>query len=200
MKTHRNSTRRLGIPRKDFIKWTALAAAAVVVLVLISVGTEFLLYKATGVVLRPSNTEKEIQDFWDMKPSVREAAAQRLCTVNNADALDEQISLVWGQCEKEGVKDYDKNGVVNCCDRATAFCIKWKQSYRNDIRLCQQQTNAMNHMYVQIYLPDYGWWSVDPAFTGNGTHDMQAVWGCRYNPGQDITEAYWVRVFSKHIR
>ena len=128
--------------------------------------------------------------------------SRRMCipsTVGDAADVDEQMSLVWNLCEKEGVKDYDKNGVVNCCDRATAFCIKWKKSYRNDIRLCQQQTNVLNHMYVQIYLPDYGWWSVDPTFTENGTHDMQAVWGWRYNPAQDVTEAYWGRVFSKHM-
>ena len=182
------------------IKIAILSSLTLAVLLSVMLLTELLLYVTTGFVPGAKVKQAEIQDFWDMKPSVREAAAQRLCTVNDADALDEQISLVWGQCEKEGVKDYDKNGVVNCCDRATAFCIKWKQSYRNDIRLCQQQTNAMNHMYVQIYLPDYGWWSVDPSFTENGTHDMQAVWGWRYSPGQDVTEAYWVHEFSTYIR
>ncbi len=182
------------------IKIAILSSLTLAVLLSVMLLTELLLYVTTGFVPGAKVKQAEIQDFWDMKPSVREAAAQRLCTVNDADALDEQISLVWGQCEKEGVKDYDKNGVVNCCDRATAFCIKWKQSYRNDIRLCQQQTNAMNHMYVQIYLPDYGWWAVDPSFTENGTHDMQAVWGWRYSPGQDVTEAYWVHEFSTYIR
>lgn len=185
---------------KKHIKWIFLSVVTAAALIALFCLAELLLYKTTGFVPGAKAKEAEIQEFWDMKPSIREAAAQRLCTVADAEALDGQMSLVWSQCEKEGVKDYDRNGVVNCCDRATAFCIKWRKSYRNDIRLCQQQTNAMNHMYVQIYLPDYGWWSVDPSFTENGTHDMQAVWGWRYNPAQDVIEAYWIREFSTYIR
>ena len=95
--------------------------------------------------------------------------------------------------------DYDGNGTVNCCDKATAFCIQWRRYYKNSIRLCQQMTGRLDHMYVQIWVDGYGWWSVDPAYTSNGTHDMKAVWGKRYNRDCDDVGAYWVKEFSKYI-
>lgn len=117
-----------------------------------------------------------------------------------ASDVDVQINWIWQKCQQEGIRDYDGNGIVNCCDKATAFCIKWKKQYSLSIRLCQQQTEKMNHMFVQIYLPGYGWWSVEPSFTVAGTHDMKVAWGRCYNRAYDDTEAYWVRVFSSYIR
>ena len=114
----------------------------------------------------------------------------------DAALVDRQISWVWQQCEKEGIRDYDGNGTVNCCDRATAFCIKWRQSYSRRIRLCQQK-RMLDHMYVQIWLDGYGWWSIDPRWTSNGTHDMKEVWKWKYDARYDDTDAYWVVYFTK---
>ncbi|MCR5623520.1 MAG: transglutaminase-like domain-containing protein [Treponema sp.] len=110
--------------------------------------------------------------------------------------VDSWIDNVWRQCY---VRDFDGNGEINCCDKATAFCIKWRQYNNNRIRLCQQQTRSLNHMYVQIWLEGYGWWSVDPAYKNNGTHDMKAVWGNNYNRDCDSVDAYWITVFSNYI-
>lgn len=115
----------------------------------------------------------------------------------DAALVDRQISSVWQQCEREGIRDYDGNGKVNCCDKATAFCIKWRKQYKRNVRLCQQQTRKMNHMFVQIWLDGYGWWSVDPRWTSNGTHDMKEVWRGKYDRAYDDTEAYWVKHFTK---
>ena len=117
----------------------------------------------------------------------------------DAALVDRQISAVWQQCERDGIRDYDGNGKVNCCDRATAFCIKWKKLYSREIRLCQQMTKKIDHMYVLIWLDGYGWWAIDPAYSHYGTHDMKAVWGSRYVQGCDDTTAYWVKVFSKYV-
>ncbi len=112
--------------------------------------------------------------------------------------IDEQISYIW-EHTKNYVRDYDDNGEVNCCDVATAFCIRWKSVYSMPIRLCQQQTAKINHMYVQI-LTSWGWWSVDPQYSNrNGSHDMKDVWGLKYSIYGDDTNGYWVRFFSKYI-
>ena len=121
-------------------------------------------------------------------------------TGGEAGLVDAQISAVWNQCEREGIRDYDRNGDVNCCDRATAFCIKWKKLYPRSIRLCQQQTAAINHMYVQLYMSGYGWWSVDPCYTASGTHDMKMVWGRQYSRTRDDTDGYWVTYFSQYVQ
>ena len=110
--------------------------------------------------------------------------------------VDSQISWVWQQCK---VRDFDGNGKVNCCDRATAFCIQWRRCYTNSVRLCQQMTRSLDHMYVQIWLDGYGWWSVDPAYTANGTHDMKEVWGRRYDRAYDEINAYWITEFNRYI-
>ena len=56
-------------------------------------------------------------------------------------------------------------------------------------------------MFVQLYMPGYGWWSIEPAYTTeDGRHDMLLVWGDRYSKEYDETEAYWVREFSSYIR
>lgn len=114
------------------------------------------------------------------------------------DELDWRITQVWRECEKEGTRDYDGNGVVNCCDYATHFCIRWKRKYKEEVRLCQQQTWKMNHMYVQIKC-SWGWWSVDPRYTTNGTHDMEVVWPRKYSPNGDNPEGYWAVYFSRFI-
>ncbi|MBP5158360.1 MAG: hypothetical protein ILP18_10885 [Treponema sp.] len=119
---------------------------------------------------------------------------------SEAGFLDSQIIWVWQQCEREGIRDYDGNGEVNCCDRATAFCIKWRRTYSRSIRLCQQSTLQLNHMYVQLYVSGYGWWSVDPCYSESGTHDMKMVWGRRYSRAYDVSDAYWVNYFSRYIR
>lgn len=137
--------------------------------------------------------------------SARPAAASyqkapaNVCWTEQGRLVDSRINFVWRQCEREGLRDYDQNGKVNCCDRATAFCIRWRRNYKNDVRLCQQMTRNIDHMYVQIWLDGYGWWAVDPAFTSNGTHDMKAVWGSRYNRDYDDIDAYWVKRFSRYI-
>lgn len=115
-----------------------------------------------------------------------------------AQQVDRQISQVWQQCEQEGIRDYDGNGVTNCCDKATAFCIKWRRQYSRRVRLCQQMRD-LDHMYVQIWLDGYGWWSVDPRWTSNGTHDMKQVWKYLYDRDYDDVDAYWVKVFSSYI-
>lgn len=113
--------------------------------------------------------------------------------------VDTQITYIWNKCTREGVPDYDGNGIVNCCDKATMFCIKWHQQYGREVRLAQQQHARMNHMFVQVRM-DWGWWSVDPSMTAGGTHDMKCVWGNRYIEGADDISAYWVRYFTNYIR
>ena len=116
----------------------------------------------------------------------------------DSKSLDKRISWVWGQCEKEGTRDYDRNGVVNCCDYATHFCIKWRNNYSEEVRLCQQQTARMNHMYVQIRCT-WGWWSVDPRYTIRGTHDMETVWPGKYSTQGDNPWGYWARYFMDYV-
>lgn len=111
--------------------------------------------------------------------------------------VDRQISYVWGLCEREGIKDYDQNGIVNCCDYATAFCRKWNRCYGRRVRLVQQK-KKLDHMYVQIQM-DWGWWSIDPRWTVYGTHDMVRVWGNKYDPKADDTDAFWVHYFTRYI-
>ncbi len=113
--------------------------------------------------------------------------------------IDWRITQVWKECEREGTRDYDENGVVNCCDYATHFCIKWRKKYSEEVRLCQQQTANMNHMYVQIKCV-WGWWSVDPRYTTNGTHDMEVVWPRKYSPYGDNPYGYWAKYFTAYIR
>ena len=187
---------------KKHIKWTLLSALALAALITLFCLAELLLYKTTGIVINPSSTEQEVQEFWDMKPPrrVSKKAQVNFKAPSKTRDLDAQISLVWSMCRKEGIRDYDGNGTVNCCDKATAFCIKWKQSYNWEVRLCQQQTDQLNHMFVQLYIPDYGWWPIEPAFTKNGSHDMQLVWGDLYNKDFNETEAYWVQVFNRYIQ
>lgn len=127
------------------------------------------------------------------RPLLTEAEERRL------QEVDKQIAWVWKQCEKKGVKDYDSNGKINCCDAAIAFCNEWKNTYCKRIRLCQQQTVRMNHMYVQIYIDDIGWWSVDPRYTVDGTHDMGYVWSYKYSKNADDPEGNWVRYYKKWI-
>lgn len=115
-----------------------------------------------------------------------------------ARQLDKCISYVWNSA-RYIVRDFDKNGEVNCCDTATAFCIKWKATYSLPIRLCQQQTSKFNHMYVQI-LTNWGWWSVDPEYNDwNGSHDMADVWGWKYSVYGDNPNGYWAKYFARYI-
>lgn len=114
------------------------------------------------------------------------------------DDLDRKITAVWRQCEREGIRDYDGNGRVNCCDRATAFCIKWNRQYGNKVKLAQQMTKKIDHMYV-LMETQYGWWAIDPTYSVYGRHDMKTVWGDRYIEGVDDVDAYWVKYFSRYI-
>lgn len=117
---------------------------------------------------------------------------------SEARELNKCIAYVWGRA-KYIVKDFDGNGEVNCCDTATAFCIKWKATYSLPVRLCQQQTAKFNHMYVQI-LTNWGWWSVDPEYNDwNGSHDMVDVWGWKYSVYGDNPNGYWARYFMDYV-
>ena len=117
-----------------------------------------------------------------------------------AKEVDRQISEIWKECKKKGIRDYDRNGVINCCDAATAACTEWMNTYSRKVRLCQQQTNSLNHMYLQIWMGDnWGWWSVDPRYTADGTHDMETVWRGRYSKRHDDPHGYWVDYFYRYI-
>lgn len=150
--------------------------------------------EAINARITPASTSGSFTSF----TSYRKAPANVYLT-EEGQLIDSLINRIWRQCEKEGVRDYDRNGKINCCDRATAFCIKWRQYCQNSIRLCQQMTNSLDHMYVQILLDGYGWWSVDPAYTVNRTHDMKEVWGWKYNRDYDEVDAYWITEFNRYI-
>lgn len=106
--------------------------------------------------------------------------------------VDRQVSYIWARCEANGIPDWDSNGEVNCCDKAVSFIREWRKVYGREARLCQQTTLKLNHMYVQLRM-DWGWWSIDPAWDVYGSHDMQRVWGKRYQDNADNINAYWVR-------
>ena len=112
--------------------------------------------------------------------------------------VDRQMDYIWSCCVKRGIPDWDENGITNCCDKAVSFIREWRRVYSREIRLCQQTTLQLNHMYVQVKM-DWGWWSVDPAWSYDGTHDMQKVWGNQYRDGADMSDAYWVRYFSRWL-
>ena len=51
--------------------------------------------------------------------------------------VDRVATWVWQEVKREGNDrvDWDRNGIVNCCDRAVSFIRKWKQYSNKEIRL-----------------------------------------------------------------
>ena len=117
------------------------------------------------------------------------------------EEVNKLATWVWNevQINSDDKIDWDKNGSVNCCDKAVSWCRRWKKYSDRPIRLCQQQTNKMDHMYVQVYM-SWGWWSIDPCYTDIlGNHDMKEVWNEKYSKWNDDPYGYWVEYFEKYI-
>lgn len=157
-----------------------------------------MVYEAVSYDNSSSATVASYSSSYSARPVAAsyQKAPSDVYTTAQGRLVDGWMDNVWRQCK---VRDFDGNGEINCCDKATAFCIKWRQYNNNRIRLCQQQTRSLNHMYVQIWLEGYGWWSVDPCYTASGTHDMKMVWGNLYNRDYDQVEAYWITEFNRYI-
>lgn len=192
---------RIGIKRMAFV---AFGGAAVMMLTscaqMLFLAAAGMIYEAASYESPSSSTAASYSSSYSARPAETsyQKAPVNVYMTAAAQQVDRQISQVWQQCEMEGIRDYDGNGETNCCDRATAFCIKWRRQYSRRVRLCQQMRD-LDHMYVQIWLDGYGWWSVDPRWTSNGTHDMKQVWKYRYDRDYDDVDAYWVKVFSSYI-
>ena len=192
---------RIRIKRMAFV---AFVGAAVMMLTscaqLLFLAAAGMIYEAASYESPSSSTAASYSSSYSARPAETsyQKAPVNVYMTAAAQQVDRQISQVWQQCEQEGIRDYDGNGVTNCCDKATAFCIKWRRQYSRRVRLCQQMRD-LDHMYVQIWLDGYGWWSVDPRWTSNGTHDMKQVWKYLYDRDYDDVDAYWVKVFSSYI-
>ena len=192
---------RIGIKRMAFVAFVGVAVMMLTSCAqLLFLAAAGMIYEAASYESPSSSTAASYSSSYSARPTETsyQKAPVNVYTTAAAQQVDRQISQIWQQCEQEGIRDYDGNGVTNCCDKATAFCIKWRRQYTRRVRLCQQMRD-LDHMYVQIWLDGYGWWSVDPRWTSNGTHDMKQVWKYLYDRDYDDVDAYWVKVFSSYI-
>ena len=106
-------------------------------------------------------------------------------------SFDEEV-VSTAETARRIIKDYNKDGKINCIDRAIAFKIIWSA---NHIQTCEFVSNCngntFNHLFVRIKDGKNGWVYIEP----NGSYRMEDVWGEYYNPAYNncSNHNYWMK-------
>ena len=93
--------------------------------------------------------------------------------------------------------DYDRNGEINCVDKAVAFKLIWDKTYR--WHPCQLIRNSnldanYHHLFVRVFILGR-WYYLEPNYKPNrDSYLMEDVWGDRYNPAYNYygETSYWL--------
>lgn len=109
-----------------------------------------------------------------------------------SSTVDEDIISVIGTANKI-VRDYNKDGMVNCIDHAVAFKSVWDQmfsvypTYKCEI-VRNYNKGIMNHLFVRVKYGLSPWIYVEPAYIPSEhiSYEMWDVWGSRYDPLYNI--------------
>ena len=104
----------------------------------------------------------------------------------------ENISRVLAYMNKQGVKDKNRDGKVNCIDYSMTF----RELYGDNAKLIINKNDklGMNHMFIQVV---QGARRIDVEPQGTPEHyAMNAFWGMKYEPAynKDVTSGWggWV--------
>jgi len=88
------------------------------------------------------------------------------------------IELVLKVMRAQGVRDVNKDGLINCIDNSITFRMLYgDKAY---LTINKNPFTGMNHMFVQVW--DYGkYYDIEPQGTPD-RYAMGQVWGMKYNP------------------
>ena len=105
----------------------------------------------------------------------------------DSGTFDDKILKILYKAQ-EAVIDYNRDGEINCVDRAVAFKLVWDQAYNpSDCELVSNHNkDILNHLFVRVRVnSSFGTWVyVEPAYKPGcwKSYKMEDVWGDIYNP------------------
>ena len=108
----------------------------------------------------------------------------------DSGTFDDKILKILSKAQ-EVVIDYNRDGEINCTDRAVAFKLVWDQAYNpSDCELVRNYNEGViyngvvfNHLFVRVRR-GFEWVYVEPAYKPGcwKSYKMEDVWGDMYDP------------------